>query len=100
MCFSVEPKAKYYYQEEIIPARPHRGSSYRDSYGGSGVQYYHHHDRHHSSSSRRSSLPRSSYITQYSPRASTYISTSSTSSNVVPARAVYRQTTTTRSPYV
>ncbi|KAL7946359.1 hypothetical protein V8C42DRAFT_320357 [Trichoderma barbatum] len=72
MCFSVEPKAKYYYQEEIIPSRPHR---------------HHHHHHHHS--------PRASYTTveRYSPRVST-----SSYRRSVPTRVVYEETTRSRYP--
>ncbi|KAL7902221.1 hypothetical protein HDV63DRAFT_11007 [Trichoderma sp. SZMC 28014] len=105
MCFSVEPKAKYYYQEEIIPARPHRESyrdGYRDSYRDSGVDYYHHHHRHSSSRHSHSHSPRASHtaVERYSsPRVSTYsprISSSSTRRSVIPARVVYKETTQSR----
>ncbi|KAL6910689.1 hypothetical protein GGI43DRAFT_20147 [Trichoderma evansii] len=102
MCFSVEPKAKYYYKEEIIPARPHRESyrdSNRDSYRESGVDYYHH--RHHHSSSHHSPRTSRTAVDRYSssPRVSTYsprISSSSVRRSVVPARVVYKETTQSR----
>ncbi|KAH6610484.1 hypothetical protein Trco_000504 [Trichoderma cornu-damae] len=70
MCFSVEPKAKYYYHEEIIPSRPYRG---------------HHHHHHHS--------PRASYTTveRYSPRVS-----ASSYRRSGPTRVVYEETTRSR----
>ncbi|KAL6802184.1 hypothetical protein J3E68DRAFT_395476 [Trichoderma sp. SZMC 28012] len=78
MCFRVEPKAKYYYQEEIIPSRPYRGDD---------LSYYHHRHRssHHS--------PRASYsaVERYSPRVST-----SSYRRSVPSRVVYEETTRSR----
>ncbi|KAM0260374.1 hypothetical protein ACHAQJ_002775 [Trichoderma viride] len=96
MCFSVEPKSKYYYQEEIIPSRPHR-ESYRESARDSNRDYYyrhHHHSAHHS--------PRASHTTvdryNSSPRVSTYSPRVSTSSvrRTVPTRVVYKETTQSR----
>ncbi|KAF4975892.1 hypothetical protein FZEAL_7365 [Fusarium zealandicum] len=58
MCFSTEPKTKYYYHEEITPSRRAHG--------------HHHHHHHHSRSPRASytstSVSRRSY--SHSPRAS------------------------------
>ncbi|KAL6891220.1 hypothetical protein HDV57DRAFT_484827 [Trichoderma longibrachiatum] len=73
MCFSVEPKAKYYYQEEIIPARPHR---------------HHHHHHHHSPRASYTTVDRYSHSHSHSPRVS-----SSSYRRSVPARVVYEEPT-------
>jgi hypothetical protein len=59
MCFSTEPRTKYYYREEIIPA-PRRHYHHH----GHG---HHHHHHHHSPRVSYSSVTRRSY---HSPRIS------------------------------
>ncbi|KAL7937783.1 hypothetical protein V8C35DRAFT_293565, partial [Trichoderma chlorosporum] len=94
MCFGVEPKAKYYYHEEISPSRPSRAGAVSASASASGGDYYyHHHHRHSSHSSSHSPRGSRTAVERYSPR----VSTSSYRRSVpVPTRVVYTEATRSR----